>query len=163
MQFPDSRKQLEFSHAMNFSELITFANTGQISHMPLALRHSERSCEVWWTRCRIYEIKKELRHRAIGWEESIFLPPFFFAFSPISICHRFFPSMKMAESREIILERCIIDFDEIQGGPGALSLSCNICKYMMAFLNLSGRVLKKTIITLHIQRFKLKTLNQNYF
>jgi hypothetical protein len=69
----------------------------------------------------------------------------------------------MAESREIILESCIIDFDEIQGGPGAFSLSCNIYKCMMAFLNLSGRVLKKTIITLHIQRFKQSKLFLNLY
>jgi hypothetical protein len=42
----------------------------------------------------------------------------------------FFFSMKTAESRKIVLESCIIDFDDVQVSSRVSSLSVNIGKIM---------------------------------
>ena len=55
----------------------------------------------------------------------------------------------MAESENIVLVSCIIDFDDIQVWFRLIILNLNACKVMKAFLifSESGQILKKTFIT----------------
>ena len=57
-------------------------------------------------------------------------------------------SLKLAESENIVLVSCIIDFDDVQVSLSLFSLSLNSCKVMEAFVIFSGQDLKKAIITL---------------
>ena len=80
-----------------------------------------------------------------------------FAHNPFSTV---FFSMKMAESKQIVLVSCIIDFDDIQVWLRQFSLDLNACKVMKAFLIFSEQILEKTFITRQALRFWLNCLNQ---
>ena len=68
----------------------------------------------------------------------------------------------MAELEKIVLESCIVDFDDIQGSLRLYSLSLNASKVMMLFFKFWPENIKKTIITLDVLRLKLNSLNETF-
>ncbi len=71
-----------------------------------------------------------------------------------------FFSMKVAESEIIVLANCILDFNDIQVWLRHFSLNLNDCRVMMVFYKIWPGILKKTIITRQVLRFKLNCLDK---